>query len=889
MTDQESFYRDLVEHAGSIIVCLDTDGRLTFANESAARFFGYERDELLGRPVVGTILPETDSAGRDLRAMMDDLCRHPAAYPSSEHESITRDGRRVWVAWTNAPVYGSDGRLTGVLSTGNDVTDRRYAEEALRASQEHYRHLFNSADDMIVLCGITPEGLPGRLLEANDATWRTLGYDREALLQFTPPDLLAPESSRDTRGVMAQLARTGDAVFERLVLAKDGRRIPAEVSCHQYELAGEPVLLLIARDITARKEAGRALQAERDRAQQYLDIALALIVLLDAEGRIRLINAPGAEMLGWTPAELTGRNWFEVCVPPDMRDAEWSHFRRTIAGGRRLDEHFEGPVVTRSGERRSIAWHAALLRDEAGSIAGGIGFGLDITEQRKAQQEQRRLLAAVEQTGEAVLLADPHLRLTYVNPAFEAATGYSAAQVVGQPVQMLCGDDPGVRPFPEVRAHTEAEEPWSGVFPVRCRDGTRMEVQATLSPLRDSNQQVNGWVVVARDITEQLALEEELRQAQKLEAIGALAGGVAHDFNNLLAGIIGQAGLLLMRPDLEKDQRNALELIERSANQAADLTRQLLGFARKGPMQRVPVDLERVVSETAELLRRTLPKNVEVSVELGAGNGVVVGDPTQLMQVVLNLAVNARDAMPHGGRLRLSTASVDLRAEECAGHPEATPGPHVELVVADTGEGIPPDVLPRVFEPFFTTKPEGQGTGVGLAAVYGIVARHRGLIEVQSEVGEGTRFRVCFPASGDGRRASSVPARQADGMGRLRVLVVDDDDAVRQAAVQMLGYLGHEAVAFADAERAVDEYRATHDSIDVVLLDLVMPSMSGELALRALRQIDTDVRVIVCSGFAAEGLAERVLGQGAAGLLKKPFRTEELAAALAAATRRQPS
>jgi len=1005
MADQESFYRDLVERAGSIIVRMDTQGRIVFVNEFAARFFGFDRDELVGQPVIGTIVPETDTAGRDLRAMVEDCCRRPAAYATHENENVTKDERRVWVAWTNGAVCDGDGNPVAIVSVGHDVTDRhraeealqlsetRYralfdgmnlgvavceavdggadflttdfnpaaqrieqmaweeavghrvteafpglrslgmlevlrsvwetgqprhhpvgqvenqrvtgwrenyvyqlpsgelvaifedaterkqAEEALRASEERHRQLFENANDMIVLHGLTPEGRPGQFMEVNDVPCRVLGYEREALLQLSTPGIVAPETPTDARAVMAQLAETGHAVFEQLLVTSDGRRIPVETSSHQYDLAGQPVVLSILRDTSERKQAEEALRRSEERYRRIVETSLEGIVAVDAGAVVTFLNPQMAAMLGYEAEEMLGRRLDEFFVPSERPDHEARMAARRLGRSERCERRF----ARKDGGEVWVVVSATPLTDEEGQDTGSFGMCVDVTQRKRAEEAQRLLTAAVEQTGDAVLIMDAGLRLTYVNPAFEAATGYSAAEALGRPLQLLRGGDPDGPVFREVRARVEAAEPWSGVLPVRRSDGAVIEAQALLSPLRDDGQRVNGYVLVARDITEQLALEAELRQAQKLEAIGALAGGVAHDFSNLLAAILGHAELLRAADGAPAGVLAAADVVERSALRAAQLTRQLLACARVGTLLNVPVDLHESISETVEILRRTLGAHIEFEVALDAGSAVVMGDPTEMAQVILNLAVNARDAMPGGGRLTIRTASVELEEESCRDRPAATPGRYVRLTVADTGCGVPQADRARVFEPYYTTKPAGEGTGIGLATVRRVVRDQGGFVEIAGEVGEGAVFDVYLPAVA----ASAVPIVEGPGAaltrGEGRILVVDDDQAVRDVLTRMLEHLGYEVVAFGDPERAVELYRREAREIDLVVLDLVMPKMAGSLCFRVMRGINPGVRAIICSGHGLEGVGQQLLDEGVLALLPKPYQLQRLATVVAGA------
>ncbi len=379
---------------------------------------------------------------------------------------------------------------------------------------------------------------------------------------------------------------------------------------------------------------------------------------------------------------------------------------------------------------------------------------------------------------------------------------------------------------------------------------------------------------------DQRRAEDAQRQSQKLESIGLLAGGVAHDFNNLLVGILGYADLLAAEAAPGSTAHEAATTITQAARRAAELTRQLLALARLGQHREEPVDLHALAAEGAKLLGRTLDKSIRLETRLDAPVHAVLGDPGQLQQVILNLAVNARDAMPAGGTLTIETGAVEV--DEAGAVPGLRPGRYVTLAVADTGVGIPPEHLARLFEPFFTTKAVGKGSGLGLATAFGIVKGHGGTIRVYSEVGVGSRFLVYLPALAEG--GALAPAdEEAAPRGHGVVLVIDDEELVRRTAARVLSSLGYEPVAVAGGREALDWLEARAAPPAAALLDLAMPEMDGAACFRKMRALHPDLPVVVSSGFSQTGRAQELLSEGAAVFVQKPYRTVELARAVAAA------
>jgi two-component system, cell cycle sensor histidine kinase and response regulator CckA len=390
-------------------------------------------------------------------------------------------------------------------------------------------------------------------------------------------------------------------------------------------------------------------------------------------------------------------------------------------------------------------------------------------------------------------------------------------------------------------------------------------------------------VLFVLDVTEQRRAEEQLRQAQKMEAIGQLAGGVAHDFNNLLTGILGHASVILESAPHGSEAHEAAVTITSAGLRAAELTRQLLGFARRGTLRKEPFDAHAVLRDLARLLERTLDKRIQLVERLRAPVSVAVGDGGQVHQALLNLAVNARDAMPEGGTLALESAVLELDARACERRPGIAPGTYLALSVSDTGHGIPPEISDRIFEPFFTTKEAGRGTGMGLAMVYGIARNHGGAIEVESTPGEGARFTLLLPLAAADALPARTPVPGGIARGDGQVIVVDDDEVPRSAAVRLLSGLGYDVVPFERAEDAIGWYRAHGAETRAVLLDLSMPGMDGEACFRALREIDPGAPVVLTSGYERDARLGEMLRAGALGFVQKPYGVAELAAAIAAA------
>ncbi len=511
--------------------------------------------------------------------------------------------------------------------------------------------------------------------------------------------------------------------------------------------------------------------------------------------------------------------------------------------------------------------------------------------EERLRRSEARYRWLTEHLTDVVWASDLSLRMSYVSPSVIQQRGFSPEEVLAQsPEEMLTEESLAcARAALEAKLRGAPDEYTSAItFEVesRCRDGSTLPVEVKAALTVDENGTPTGILGVTRDISERRraeaerdAMEEQLRQSQKMEAIGTLAGGIAHDFNNLLTAILGSASVMRLRLPASSDLREDLGRIEKAAQRAAELTRQLLGFARKGKLHHEPVDMHQIVDEVISILKHTIDKRIRITVEKIAAPALVMGDPGQLAQVVLNLAVNASEAMPEGGMLTFSARTVDLDDDESAASIGAGPGRYVVTEVTDTGRGVPADLRGRVFEPFFTTKPVGKGTGMGLAVAYGIAENHGGVLTLDDERAGGATFSVYLPAAEQPTRSDAVlegePAR-----GSGRILVVDDERVVCQTVATMLGALGYQVECVRNGSDALARCAAADIRPDLVILDLAMPGMDGRECLRELRARAPEVRVLVSTGQALAGEAAELVRQGAAGFLPKPYVARELARAV---------
>jgi PAS domain S-box-containing protein len=639
----------------------------------------------------------------------------------------------------------------------------------------------------------------------------------------------------------------------------------------------------------------KRLSADRVRARTrlILDAALDAVIAMDDRGCITEWNPQAQTVFGWRRDEVLGRQLSEMIIPPDSREQHMAGIRRYLESGqaRVLNRRLEIDGLHRSGHLVPVELAITPIAQPDGKV-GFSAFVRDISARRDAEmalrESEERYRAAFEQAAMGMAELDPSGRFIRVNRTFCDVLGYEPDELtrlsstsITLPAEAL-GDREA---FSAVVTGEQGSQTREKRFVKK--NGAVIWAQVTLSLVRDSAGTPAYLLMITQDIESRKRLEEELRQSQKLDAVGRLAGGVAHDFNNLLTGIIGYADLLRHSSEATPQLRQDADSILLAARRGADLTRNLLAFARRSPTRAEPVDLHTVILEVAELLERTFDRRIELRLALDARPSVLLGDHSQLANAVLNLALNARDAMPHGGRLGFATSLQQVDEEFVARHPDSVrPGRHLVLRVSDNGEGMPPETIARAFEPFFTTKPTGKGTGLGLSMVYGTVKAHHGLVTVYSVPGAGSTFTLYLPLAESA--VVTHPARPVDGIvpGVGRVLLADDEQTLREVGQRMLEQVGYVVETARNGEEALDLVRSAGVPFDLVILDWNMPRMGGREACRAIRVLRPELRVILASGLAETAPLEELRADGFIGVVQKPYSMSDLAEAVAIHTAR---
>ena len=502
------------------------------------------------------------------------------------------------------------------------------------------------------------------------------------------------------------------------------------------------------------------------------------------------------------------------------------------------------------------------------------------------KQTEKNLLVTLNSIGDAVISTDNNGCIVHMNPVALELTGWEFSKAVGKPLLEVFNiinletKEQCASPVEKVLETGDIVNlaKYTGLI---SKDGETYRVADSGSPIRNEQGEILGVVLVFRDVTEQYKLEDQLRQSDKMQAVGQLAGGIAHDFNNMLGGIIGATEILKAHLDGSKQASEIYGIIINAADRAAELTQQLLAFSRSKKIASTAVELHTIIQDSVSLLKRTIDKSVKIILKLDAGVEVITGDPAQLQNIIINLSINASHAMPDGGSLIISTRNIFLDDAYCrSSNFDLIVGEYIELEVRDTGCGIPAEYLARIFEPFFTTKKEGKGTGLGLSAVYGSVLQHHGAIKIYSEVGEGTVFNIFFPVSSKEQHLQ-IPQAQITEPGEGTILVVDDEPIMRATAEAILQDVGYTVLLAENGKKGIEVYLQNQAEIDLIVLDMIMPVMNGKESFARIKEIDPEIKIILASGFSKDEDIERMKKKDLCAFISKPYRSTELAGVVA--------
>jgi len=672
--------------------------------------------------------------------------------------------------------------------------------------------------------------------------------------------------------------------------AIDNARLNSEMLEHVKDLRERTTELTKTND-QLEQQIAETKQVEQNRKdtntflQNILDSSSSIsIISTDLNQNILFWNKGAETLFGYTADEIVGHHKIGILYPTNEIKGEVTEIRSLIVRKKRTIQR----VLRESTKDGRMLWVKLNLTpsfDENGNVIGILGIGEDITEQRKMDEELRRseekYRTILETMEEGYFEVDLSGNFTFCNNALCTISGYSPEQLMGMSNRDYTTPETAKRMYRIFTEIYDTEKPAKIMdYEIIKSDGSKIILEMSASLMKDASGRAIGFRGVVRDVTErkraeqeQKKLEAQLQYAQKMEALGNLAGGIAHNFNNLLMGIMGNTSLLLLETESESPQHEKLKKIEKLIDSGALLTKQLLGYAREGRYEIKPINMNRIIQETSDTFAVT-KKNVTVHQELGEGVHAIKADQGQIEQVLWNLYVNAADAMPTGGTLFLKTKNVS--DTNMTGKPyDVKPGTYVLVAVRDTGVGMDAETMDHIFEPFFTTKGLSRGTGLGLASVYGTVKAHGGYIDVESKKEMGTTFNIYLPASQKGT-AEEQELEEAIQDGKETILVLDDEEQILGVSKEMLETLGYTVHTAASGEEAIAIYRQHRNEIDMVVLDMIMPDMGGGETFEKLKEISPNIKVLLSSGYSIDSQASEILKRGCHGFIQKPFNIGEL-------------
>jgi PAS domain S-box-containing protein len=870
-------YELILNSAGEGIYGLDLEGNINFINPKADELLGWKRGELLGKPAHATI-HHTKSDGSNYPI---ESCPIHASMRVGATQRVTndvlwrKDGTSFRVDYVCAPIKNKRSDVTGAIVTFKDITEQFAAEMRLKLQEQQYRLLFETnPSPMWVFATETLQ-----ILAVNEAAIVQYGYSRDEFLKLNLKDLRPPGDVPDLFKARAlsspQQMSHYSGQFRHL--RKDGSLILAEIYSGPIVWAGVAARIVTAIDVTERKWGEEALRQAEEKYRSIFENAVEGIFQTTPEGRYISVNPALARMYGYdSPEELMASVndiGHLLYVNPERR----TEFKRLIEA-QGFVERFEYEVYRKDGSRIWVSENARAARDASGAVIYYEGTVQDITERKRAEERSREQADIINRAHDIVVIRNfGDDRIMFWNSGAERVYGWSAEEAIGRPMGELIFTEENNRAALVEQLLATGE--FHGEIKHRTKDGREVIVNSHVTLIRNEDGTPRSVLGIGTDVTEQKSLETQLLRAQRLESIGTLASGVAHDLNNILTPILMCAQAL--RGELGKeDRQSAIALIEKSAQRGAGVVKQVLTFARGVEGERVLIKPSYLIEEMVDIARQTFPKSIEVSSRYPEDLWSIEGDPTQLHQVLLNICVNARDAMPSGGALVIAADNFNVDEHYASMTPEAKVGPFVALRVSDTGAGMPRVTIDKIFDPFFTTKEVGKGTGLGLSTTLGIVKSHGGFISVYSEPGEGTTFKLFLPAAThEDLQASKTSAVLIQGNGDL-ILVVDDEPAILSITKIILEQNNYRVVSASDGPAALAIFAQQMHSIHVLLTDMSMPYMDGMALIRAIRKMKSDLPIIASTGQGEQEHVNERQSLGVHNFLTKPYNAEQLLATI---------
>ena len=877
--------RAMIDALSDALVTIDDGGGITDFNKAAERIFGYRREELLGIPLSEVIIlpSQRDARERGMAALVKTGWGNILG-ECLEVAALSKDNSETPVELTVTSIPGETPPIFNAII--HLITRRNGGDEKSRSHDEEYRLLFEANPMAMWVSDADTLGF----LAINQAAIAQFGYSREEFLSHSLCDIRPADDLGQIEDVKGKLNGT-DSSGEWRFLRKDGTLLVVSICSSPITFAGRSARLVVSTDVTQRQLAEeKIIQGEANLvlAQRVAQIGSWEVDLTNREDRTNHPPHWSEEtfrIFGLDPAttKVTHDSFFHL-LHPDERQLARETFIQQLRTGEpyRIDHR----TIRPDGSERIVHIQSTTVRDAEGRLVKMAGTVQDLTERRQAERLLREQANLINLAPDATLVCNLDGAVRFWNHSAERLYGWTAADVVGKRITDFIEQD--VERYHAAEKQLMEAGQWRGELNHLCKDGRAIVVDARWTLVRSERGEPESVLIIHADVTEKKKLEAQFLRSQRLESIGTLAAGVAHDLNNILAPIL--LGCPLLRTDMPEDDKEALlALVQASAERGANVVKQMLTFARGADGERILVQTSHLIEEVARIAEQTFPKEITIRTQCPRDLWMVEADPTQLRQVLLNLSVNARDAMPTGGVLKLSAENFQVDVHHAGMISGAQVGPHVLLQITDNGTGIPHQIIDKIFDPFFTTKEIGKGAGLGLSTVIGIVKGYGGFLDFYSELGY-TGFKVFLPAC----NAVTAPVEHTDSLpvssGRgQKILVVDDEPGVRTAAQRVLEGWGYQPLLAEDGVSALALYAQQPNGIDLVLTDLVMPVMDGLMLARALRKMNPKQKIILTTGLDEDLQSPEIRSLGLDACLRKPHSREKLLSTLEETLRSEPA
>ena len=878
----EERFRSLVEQIPDGVYRSTPEGRFVDVNPAMVELFGYGSKGALMEVDIKKELYFDDKERDEVNELLMETGQENFQVFRMRHKK----GHEIWVEDHGNLVHDADGNVLYHEGVLRDISDRKRAEEKLKASEARFRSLYQNTP--VMLHSIDGEG---RLIGVSDYWLKKMGYARSEVLGKKSSDFLTEKSRLEIGKTMSDFFEKGvvkDVPYQ--FVKKNGEIMDVELSAIVERKEDGAVIrsLGVMIDVTERKKIEQKLLESEEQFRAMCATANDGIMMMDAAGKVTYCNEAARMMFGYPANQMLGKALHNLVVPERYRqvfEKQFKIFKKTGKGpaiGKRVElsalrrEGTEFPIeLSLSGVKIKGEWHS-------------IGFVQDISLRKKNEEELETMSYALEQSANGVLITDTQGNIEYVNPTFTQTTGYTAEEVMGKNPRFLKSGKTPLEEYKKLWTSIKAGGKWHGEFHNRKKDGTLYWESASISAVKDKAGQISHFLAIKEDITERkleeekrAQLEEQLRQAQKMETMGRLAGGIAHDFNNILQAIHGYVDMCLEEVAVDNQIHEDLTEVMKATNRAKDLVQQILAFSRKDAQERKPVRVHLLVREAIKLLKASLPATVEIHQNINNYCAPVLANQGQIHQVVMNLCTNAAHAMKeNGGELKVCLEMVTAEAAFVQAHPKLSANKYLQLTISDQGVGMKREVMDRIFEPFFTTKGVGEGTGLGLSVVHGIIQTHGGDISVESELGKGTTFCVYLPAvEEDAEEPTHLVEAPQNGQGSI--LFVDDEEMVSSVIARILERSGYKVTTKNNAPDALQTFRTSPRKFDLVITDQMMPQMTGVKFARELLNLRADLPIILLSGFSETATPENAKEMGIREYIKKPVVASDLTKTIA--------